>query len=200
MSPNTSRTIVLVAGAFMLAAIALRRDQIGDPFRYAWAAGVITLGLSLLSDIAPEIAGPFAILVLMAVYWRNRGVIGSVLPTKANTLRSVLIHASSTISLTGPHAPNCWPALALTSRQETPTKLPSVSSVTPRYGSTSIASEPGCRTCPLSDSGLMQAPDCSDCTHICVEPFHHVSRICVAKWLPDPHISSEMLKHAIDFV
>ena len=85
MSPQSAKTIVLLAGGLMFAAIGIRRSAIGDPFRYAWAAGVITLGLSVLADVAPEIAGPFALLVLMAVYWRNRGVVGSVLPTKANT-------------------------------------------------------------------------------------------------------------------
>lgn len=68
----------------MFAAIGIKRSQISDPFKFAWAAGVITLFLSVLADVAPEIAGPFAILVLMAVYWKNRGVIGSVLP-KATT-------------------------------------------------------------------------------------------------------------------
>ena len=81
MSPQSAKTIVLVAGGFMFAAIAIKRDSISDPFRFAWAAGGITLGLTLLADLAPEIAGPFAILVLMAVYWNNRGVLGSVLPS-----------------------------------------------------------------------------------------------------------------------
>lgn len=85
MSERSAKTIVLLAGGLMFAAIGIRRDQISDPFRFAWAAGVITLGLSVLADIAPEIAGPFAILLLMAVYWKNRGVLGSVLPTAANT-------------------------------------------------------------------------------------------------------------------
>ena len=69
----------------MFAAIGIKRGQIQDPYKFAWAAGVITLGLSVLADVAPEIAGPFAILVLMAVYWKNRGVIGSVLPTKTSS-------------------------------------------------------------------------------------------------------------------
>lgn len=69
---------MLLVGGFMFAAIGIRRDQIQDPYRFAWAAGVITLGLSVLADIAPEVAGPFAILLLMAVYWKNRGVLGSL--------------------------------------------------------------------------------------------------------------------------
>lgn len=78
MSERTAKTVVLLAGALMFAAVAIKRDTIPDPFRFAWAAGVITLGLSVLADISPEVAGPAALLVLIAVYWRNKGVIGSV--------------------------------------------------------------------------------------------------------------------------
>lgn len=85
MSPNTAKSVVLLTGALMFAAIGIRRQQIADPFRFAWAAGVITIGLSLLADIAPEVAGPFAILLLIAVYWRNKGALGSVIPSTSNT-------------------------------------------------------------------------------------------------------------------
>jgi Na+/proline symporter len=78
VSANTAKAVVLVVGVFMFAAIGIRKDQISDPFRFAWAAGVILLGLSLLADISPQVAGPLAILVLMAVYWRNRGALGSL--------------------------------------------------------------------------------------------------------------------------
>ena len=84
MSPNGAKTIVLLSSGLMFAAIGLKRTQISDPFKYAWAAGVITLGLSVLADISPEIAGPAALLILMAVYWKNRGVIGSVLPQRVS--------------------------------------------------------------------------------------------------------------------
>lgn len=80
MSPQTAKVMVLVAGGLMFAAIGVRHSQIDDPFRFAWAAGAITLFLSLLADVAPEVAGPFAALVLMAVYWKNRGVLGAATP------------------------------------------------------------------------------------------------------------------------
>lgn len=83
MSSQSAKTIVLLAGGLMFAAIGIRRKQIADPFKFAWAAGVITLGLSVLADVAPEVAGPAALLVLMAVYWKNRAAIGTVLPTGA---------------------------------------------------------------------------------------------------------------------
>ena len=88
MSPSSAKTMVLLAGGLMFAAIGLRRSSIPDPYRYAWAAGVITLFLSVLADVAPEIAGPFAILVLMAVYWRNRAAIGTLNPSKGSPLPS----------------------------------------------------------------------------------------------------------------
>lgn len=78
MSERTAKVIILLAAGLMFAAIGIKRDSIEDPFRFAWAAGVITVGLSALSDISPEVAGPAALLVLIAVYWRNKGVIGSV--------------------------------------------------------------------------------------------------------------------------
>lgn len=83
MTPQSARTIVLLTGGFLFAMIALRRQNIDDPFRYAWAAGVITLGLSAASDIAPEVAGPFAILLLIAVWWKHKGVVGSALPSSS---------------------------------------------------------------------------------------------------------------------
>lgn len=85
MSERTAKTMVLLAGGLMFAAIGIKHDAISDPFRFAWAASAITLFLSLLADISPPIAGPAAILVLLAVYAKNRGVLGSVIPTTANT-------------------------------------------------------------------------------------------------------------------
>ncbi len=80
MGDTASKSLVLVAGGLMFAAIGIKKDSIPDPLRYAWAAGAILLFLSLLSDISPQVAGPAAVLVLMAVYWRNRGVIGGATP------------------------------------------------------------------------------------------------------------------------
>jgi hypothetical protein len=90
VSNNTARALVLIVGVFMFAAIGIKRDTIPDPFRFAWAAGVILLGLSLLADISPQVAGPLAILVLIAVYWRNRGTLGSLpgLQTKTTAAAS----------------------------------------------------------------------------------------------------------------
>lgn len=84
MSPSSAKTLVLVTGGLMLAIIGLRRSAFPDPFKAAWGAGVITLFLSVLADVAPEVAGPAAILVLLAVYWKHKGVLGSVVPSSSN--------------------------------------------------------------------------------------------------------------------
>jgi len=101
VSDTAAKSVVLVAGGLMFAAIAIRRSTIPDPMRFAWAAGAILLFLSLLSDISPQVAGPAAILVLMAVYWRNRGVIGGATPLGGS---STPASSSSSSGAVGPHA------------------------------------------------------------------------------------------------
>lgn len=78
MSPATAKTTVLVTFALMLAFIAL--EKTGQPkYKRAWAAGIIALALSFLADIAPEVAGPLALLTLMAVAVKYRGELSGIL-------------------------------------------------------------------------------------------------------------------------
>ena len=79
MSEKSAKMLVLLTGAFLFSAIFIKRPP--NTYRYTWGAGIITLGLSVVADFAPEVAGPFALLVLVAVYAKNRGVLGSVLPS-----------------------------------------------------------------------------------------------------------------------
>lgn len=68
MSEKTAKGLVVLSGVGMLAIVGLRAGKLSDPFRNAWAAGAIFVGLSLLADISPEVAGPLALLVLLAAY------------------------------------------------------------------------------------------------------------------------------------
>lgn len=79
MSKSSASTIVLLVGGLLFAIVFLKPDKFKDQYKAAWGAGVITVGLSVVADLAPEIAGWFAILLLMAVYWKNQGVLGGVL-------------------------------------------------------------------------------------------------------------------------
>lgn len=78
MTSSSAQTVVLVSGGLMLAYAVQKKST-----RKAYAAGVITLGLTFLADVAPEIAGPFAILVVLFLatkYGLFGNVFGGVAP------------------------------------------------------------------------------------------------------------------------
>ena len=100
---SSGKTWVLVAAGLMFGIIFIRRDSFPDVFKAAWAAGVITLFLSVLADVAPEIAGPAAILILLAVYWRHRGALGSILPPSSNAAGGAAAGSSPVNTIGGAH-------------------------------------------------------------------------------------------------
>lgn len=58
--------MVLLSLGTMFAVTAIRDlqgKQGGSTYRRLWATGVLAVGLSMLADFAPDIAGPFALLV-----------------------------------------------------------------------------------------------------------------------------------------
>lgn len=86
MTTSTAETIVLVCGGLMLAYAVQQKSA-----RKAYAAGAVTLGLSLLADVAPQVAGPFAVLLALYLAQRDKvfgkvfgGVAAPVKPTKGN--------------------------------------------------------------------------------------------------------------------
>lgn len=70
MTPDKvqARKMVLI-GVLLLALTSIyreRRDPDGhDTFRVLWGVGVVGMFLSLLADFVPQIAGPFAILIVL---------------------------------------------------------------------------------------------------------------------------------------
>lgn len=82
---NGNRAIVLAGGGLMLAFIATTP---GPKYKRAWAAGVTVLGLSLLADIAPNVAGPATVLVLLALAYRSRSNLVQVLTGKTASAAS----------------------------------------------------------------------------------------------------------------
>lgn len=85
MTPTTAKTLVLVAYAGMLSLIALNTSgkytTNGGKFKAGWAASVFTLVLSILADVAPQVAGPLALLALTAVAFKNPAEIGPLFKT-----------------------------------------------------------------------------------------------------------------------
>ena len=96
-SPQASR-VVLISGAGMAIFVLIHAHQKGQPFektyKSLWAVGAVTLGLSVFADFAPEVAGPFALLVLIAMAVRNSGALGSVIGGAAGTPKASVRVAS----------------------------------------------------------------------------------------------------------
>lgn len=80
MSPQQAARIVFLAGAVEATYVLIRHRQGAEgTFKSLWAVGVLTLGLAVFADFVPQVAGPFAILVLIAMAVRNSGELGGVI-------------------------------------------------------------------------------------------------------------------------
>lgn len=83
MDSTTASRMVLVSGGLMMTYVlieaAKQHKASEDTFRSLWAVGALTVGLSIFADFVPKIAGPAALLVLVAMVARNTGALGGVL-------------------------------------------------------------------------------------------------------------------------
>lgn len=95
--------MVLVAGGLEVAFVLARANKSGGEKTYKslWAIGLLTLGLSIFADFVPEIAGPFALLVLIAMAVQQRGALGEALGTARSS--------STTSRASGPRRPTRGP-------------------------------------------------------------------------------------------
>jgi hypothetical protein len=78
--------MVFVCGGLEAAVVLAQAKQTGRDegtvVRQVWAIGALTLGLAIFADFVPEVAGPFALLVLVALAARSRGELGLLLGTR----------------------------------------------------------------------------------------------------------------------
>lgn len=72
MGTARAKQIVLVS-LLVMSAYAVGRDLLhpssiakGSTYRQLWAIGALGIALALIADLTPEIAGPFAVLVVLA--------------------------------------------------------------------------------------------------------------------------------------
>lgn len=83
MTSAQASRVVFVAGGIEAAFVLARAKRGGiseeTTVRSLIAIGILTFGLSFFADLVPEIAGPFAILILVAMAARSRGQIAEVL-------------------------------------------------------------------------------------------------------------------------
>jgi uncharacterized membrane protein len=105
MTNEQAARIVVISGAGMATFVLIQAKRQGKPtettFRSLWAIGLLTLGLAVFADFAPQVAGPFALLVLIAMAVRNTGTLGSVIggggtPAKKKPYRSTGTRKSET--------------------------------------------------------------------------------------------------------
>ncbi len=102
---QASRIVVICA--FIEAAFILARARRGTAHdatvKSLWAIGVVTLGLSMVADFAPQVAGPFAVLMLAALAARSRGELGEVLGVSpASSSSSPPAATTAAPGMTGP--------------------------------------------------------------------------------------------------
>lgn len=82
---NNPTKVVVLSGVIMFGltlAQAWRRPasfKQGEVYRRLFFTGVLTLGLAAAADFVPEVAAPFAILVVVAYIVRYPGAFGSII-------------------------------------------------------------------------------------------------------------------------
>jgi hypothetical protein len=82
MTSEQAARVVFVSGMLEAGYVLIRGSKgitDGKTYKSLWAIGLLTLGLAVFADFIPQVAGPFAVLVLVAMIIRNRGELGSVI-------------------------------------------------------------------------------------------------------------------------
>lgn len=87
MTPSGAHKAVVISGGLLASYtfVSAREEGLSteQTFKRLWGIGVITLGLAIAADFVPEIAAPFAILILIAMVAKNQGALGRFLGTSA---------------------------------------------------------------------------------------------------------------------
>ena len=72
MTAQNARLLVLAAGIILAATVVLKGGGVTGRYRSLWAVGLLVLVGSAVADLAPNLIGPFALLVIVAWYARKR--------------------------------------------------------------------------------------------------------------------------------
>lgn len=98
MSEKTAKALVTAAAAGIgIYGLVLRPSAGGvDKYRYLGAVALVFVFLSLLADISPEVAGPLALLLALAVYARYLAQRGAVKQKPGANAAGTTIIAPST--------------------------------------------------------------------------------------------------------
>lgn len=73
MGEGNAKTIVFASGGLLIA-LALLSGK--DSYKRVWAASLWTTLLAIVADVAPQVAGPFALLIIVAAIATDQGAFG----------------------------------------------------------------------------------------------------------------------------
>ncbi len=79
MDTATASKVVLISGGIMAVWVLVTPNEQTATFKRLWGIGALTLALGIMADFVPQIAGPFALLVLVAGGTKNSGKIGKTI-------------------------------------------------------------------------------------------------------------------------
>lgn len=75
-SSEATKLVFIGAGATAAVVVASTSNE-EERFKSLWAIGLLTIGLAALADFAPQLAGPFAVLIAVAAVARHPGSLGA---------------------------------------------------------------------------------------------------------------------------
>lgn len=87
MNQSSARMLVLVSmaitGGVVIYDVLRNQESLGgdQTFRAVWSLALLFLLLAILADTVPELAGPFAALVTLAVLIGRKGALGAIVGT-----------------------------------------------------------------------------------------------------------------------
>lgn len=74
---SAEATKMVFIGAGVTAAVVVASTEDEDArFKALWAIGLLSVGLAAVADFAPQLAGPFAVLIAVAAIARHPGSLG----------------------------------------------------------------------------------------------------------------------------
>lgn len=82
MSPDTARKVVAAAALLGTVAVVYTGQSKGTPakttYRRVWGLLILVIGGSVLADFAPNIVGPYLLLVLLGFLFLNKSGLGGL--------------------------------------------------------------------------------------------------------------------------
>lgn len=88
MTQGEASKLVFVGAGVTAAVVVATTQNEDDRFKALWAIGLLTIGLAAVADFAPQLAGPFAVLIAVAAVARHPGALGARLGFGAGDTRS----------------------------------------------------------------------------------------------------------------